>query len=62
MFDVYNDHALRRLGASLIQSEKPATSSAANAMLKSRLGAYVSSAKFIPEIVSRYYQDGSSSS
>lgn len=61
MFNVYNDHALRRLGASLIQSEQPASSAAAMVMLKERLGAYVSSARLIPELVSRHYQDSSSS-
>jgi hypothetical protein len=61
MFHDYSDHALRRLGASLIQSEKPTNSAAAMVMLKERLGAYVSNSQFLSELVRRHYQDSSSS-
>lgn len=62
MFHVYSDRALRRLGASLIQTERPKTSLAANNLLRDRIGAYVAGTNVIGDIVKRYFDESSSSS
>lgn len=51
----YSEQGLRRLGAALVAREKPNTKNAATAMLKMRLGAYLSDATVIDTVVKQRF-------
>lgn len=61
MYQTYSHTGLKRLGACLIDAEKPVNSKAATALLKERLGAYVANTKLISDLVRQRYEDASSS-